>query len=122
MTKHITRPGPYNYNTINILNNKLGHFQVRARRKRTLGSYARTVFIKKEWNRREEKRNATEQRGSPVDSQVLEHLRREQWERRTGRRADDRMARQCGRRVHEVCVYQVALSAGASHPRQLTRK
>ena len=101
---------------------ELGDFQVDTRRKRTLRAYARAVFIEKERNRREEKRNAPEQRGGPVDTQVLKHLRREQWERCTGRRADDRMARERGRRVHEVRVYQVALSISAPYPCQLTRK
>jgi len=101
---------------------ELGDFQVNTRRKRTLRAYARAVFIEEERNRREEKRNASEQRGGPVGTQVLKHLRREQWERRTGRRADDRMARERGRRVHEVRVYQVTLSTSAPHPRQLMRR
>lgn len=101
---------------------EFGDFQVNTRRKRTLRAYTRAVLIEEERNRREEKRNASEQRGGPVDTQVLKHLRREKWERRTGRRADDRMARERGRRVHEVRVYQVALSTSAPHPRELMRR
>ena len=88
---------------------ELGNLQVDARRKRTLGAYARPVFVKKEWNRREEKRNAPEERRGPVDAQVDEHLRRKKWERCARRRADDRVACERRRRIHKVRVYQVAL-------------
>jgi hypothetical protein len=97
-----------------LLLEKLGDLQVDTRRKRTLGAYARAIFVEKEWHRREEKRDPAEERRGPVGAQVDKHLRCEKWERGACRGTDDGMTSKRRRRIHEVGVYQVALSTSTN--------
>ena len=70
---------------------------------------ARAVPVKQERARREEERAEADERARPVDPEPLEHLHREERERRADGRAHDRVRRERRRRVLQVRVDEVRL-------------